>query len=152
MYRLVIQGKYVLLIMVPPSNWRYSTQSQTMHGDTARLSAISPGFSNFPVEFCLNLWVMCIAFGLDFFSVVQTLDNSNHTIKQSSGLYVQCVVLLGVSYMWRFRNMAIRGSLTGYVTLDWNNKYFEALLYYRGTSEFAQKTCISDLLRPKICI
>ena len=83
-----------------------------MPGDTARLSAISPGFSNFPVEFRLNLRVMCIAFGEIFFSVVLTLGNSNHTIKQSSGLYLQCVVLLGVSYMRRFGNMAIRGSLT----------------------------------------
>ena len=83
-----------------------------MPGDTARLSAISPGFSNFPVEFRLNLRVMCIPFGEIFFSVVLTLGNSNHTIKQSSGLYLQCVVLLGVSYMWRFGNMAIRGSLT----------------------------------------
>ena len=34
-----------------------------MPGDTARLSAISPEFSNFPVKFRLNLRVMCIAFG-----------------------------------------------------------------------------------------
>ena len=70
MYHLAIQGKYVLLIMVPPRNWRYRMQSQTMHGDTARLSAISPGFSNFPVEFRLNLRAMCIAFAEIFFGVV----------------------------------------------------------------------------------
>ena len=45
-------------------------QSQTLHGDTARLSAISPGFSNFPVEFRLNLRIMCIAFGETIFNVV----------------------------------------------------------------------------------
>ena len=59
----IIQRKYILLIMVPPRNWRYRMQSQTMHGDTARLSATSPEVSNFPLEYRLNLRIMCITFG-----------------------------------------------------------------------------------------
>ena len=39
-----------------------------MPGDTPILTAISPGILKFPLEFCLNFRVMCIAFG-DIFLV-----------------------------------------------------------------------------------